>query len=314
MPELPEVETIVRELVPAWVGRKIVDIAIITKKLRYPVPSLDHLLNKAVLGVERRGKYILVKFQEGTLLSHLGMTGKWVARSGQPEKHDHIQFVLGDGKKPFAFFYNDIRKFGFLQWIPKGEQSPFLTILGPEPLNGWTFNSFDRAISDKKTAIKKVIMDNHVVVGVGNIYASEALFRAKIHPEKISSDLTEKEKRNLHEAIQNVLLEGIEAKGASIKNYRRTTDEEGGMVLKLHVYGRNGQKCHACEGGILSKNLGGRNTFWCPNCQSLPKNLTQKTSSKTKKTIKKVGVVGATPKGAKATKKTTKNKNKEVRE
>lgn len=285
MPELPEVETVVRELAPEIKGSKVVRISVLQPKLRKTIPDLSFLHGEKILSVKRRAKYILIQFQTGNLISHLGMTGKWVWRNPEEEqKHDHVKIDIETERGlRKTLVYNDVRRFGLLFWEPQGKEGEWRKALGPEPLEKWNVEDLIKVLSKTKTAIKKAIMDNRTVVGVGNIYASEALYMAKIHPEKPSQELTKDEAVRLHSTIISVLEKGIRAKGASIRNYRRTEDNEGEMNLELHVYGQKGKQCPEpyCNDVVTSKILGGRSTFWCPSCQALPTNTNTNNKDKT---------------------------------
>ena len=297
MPELPEVETVVTALrqdlglleVPMGILSSPLlvsntkNLPVITKvtpyseKLRYPIPSLDHLVGKHILSLNRRGKYILIGFEHGTLIIHLGMTGVLHWLNALPAKHHHIDFVIslpqtGDTK---TLRYTDPRRFGMVLWEEKGEQHKLLQVMGPEPLDNWHWQDLKDALSNKKIAIKKAIMDNAVVVGVGNIYASEALHRSGINPHELTVFLSDTHIQRLHQSIIFSLQKGIEQKGASIKNYQHIDGSLGQMSNFLLVYGRQQLPCYTCQTPIVSEMIGGRNTFYCPQCQKL--------SSKTKK-------------------------------
>ena len=295
MPELPEVETVVGDLRKELHLSDTYDFStnpnlssypevskvfVYSKKLRWDIPSLDHLVGKHILSLSRRGKYILIQFEDGKLIVHLGMTGVLHWGEEEPSKHTHVDIVLRvpqhqapTTKNKFevkTLRYTDPRRFGLVVWEPKGEIHKVLQSMGPEPLENWDWTDLKTSLSGKKIAIKKAIMDNTVVVGVGNIYASEALHVANIHPQTLTSSLSDKNIQALHQGIIEVLKKGIQHRGASIRDYQHVDGSRGQMSDHLLVYGRTGLKCRRCSTNICSEMMGGRNTFFCPFCQKQP--------------------------------------------
>jgi formamidopyrimidine-DNA glycosylase len=272
MPELPEVETVRLGLEQIFDGRPVIrNILLMRGDIRFPIPPhLPSVLKgQPILGVRRRAKYLLIDTPKGTLLSHLGMTGSWrVATSGDADKHDHCYIELEDGRR---LAFRDPRRFGMLDLILPGEESthPRLKELGPEPLDEEHFNSqyLHKISRHRRVAVKVFIMDQKVVVGVGNIYASEALFRAGIRPQRIAGRITQADSERLANAIQKVLLQAIRGGGSSIRDYRSANGRSGSYQDQHQVYGRAGEPCVKCGTPIRSRVIGGRSTFWCPKCQ-----------------------------------------------
>lgn len=276
MPELPEVETVRRGLESLWRSHPIiVDVKLKRKDLRFPFPKKlkENLCGQRILGVRRRAKYLLIDTESGTLLSHLGMTGSWrevKSRETDPyegDPHSHVELVLNDGRK---FIYRDPRRFGMLDFFKKEKEDshPRLKELGPEPLNQEFSADYLFSKSRKRaTAIKVFIMNQEVVVGVGNIYASEALFRAKIKPTKLAGKISKDEAARLVSAIKSILEEAITAGGSTIRDYTQAGGDEGSFQDAHQVYEKAGEACPVCGNPIKSKVIGGRSTYWCPLCQ-----------------------------------------------
>jgi formamidopyrimidine-DNA glycosylase len=266
MPELPEVETVARGLALVLSGRCILRADIRRFDLRTPVPRdlADHLQQVRVHAVRRRAKVLLIDVDGGTLLNHLGMTGTW--RIGTVERtHDHAALHLNDGR---CLVFHDPRRFGQLDWIPAGSSHPTLDTLGLEPLDAaFTGPWLHAALARRSGAIKPAIMDQALVVGVGNIYAQEALFRAGMHPQQRSNSLSAKRCARLVEAIRTVLAEAIAAGGTTISDFRQAGGESGYFQTRLAVYGKAGQACGVCQNTLLGGAIGGRGTTWCPRCQ-----------------------------------------------
>lgn len=271
MPELPEVETVKNGLQDLLVGQTIQTVHIYQGKLRYPVPSqLPKLLTQnEIIRFERRAKYLLLTIASGTVLIHLGMSGtlRWLKQYEPPKKHDHVDFLFENGG---CLRFHDPRRFGLILWHPG--QNPhshrLLSALGPEPLTT-DFNS--RYIYDlsrkKRRAIKTFLMDNHVVVGVGNIYANEALFQAKIHPQQHAGTLNYDDYNLLVGIIKEVLAKAIKAGGTTLQDFVNGHGSPGYFQQQLFVYGREGQPCFKCKTPILNKKIGQRSSFYCPTCQ-----------------------------------------------
>ena len=276
MPELPEVETVRRGLERLWIKNPlIVDILLKRKDLRFPFPKKlrETLIGKKIMGVRRRAKYLLIDTDDGVLLSHLGMTGSWrEVKVGEVDKfaddpHSHVELVLGDGRK---FIYRDPRRFGMLDYFLKSKEAshPRLKALGPEPLNDEFTAEYLFTKSRKRAlAIKVFIMNQVIVVGVGNIYASEALFRARIKPTKLAGKISKDESAKLVSAIKSVLNEAIIAGGSTIRDYTQAEGGEGSFQDAHQVYERKGEPCPSCSAPIKAKVIGGRSTYWCSICQ-----------------------------------------------
>jgi formamidopyrimidine-DNA glycosylase len=268
MPELPEVETVCRAMQKALPGRAIVRVETSDKRLREKLarPRLRALAGERFTSVHRRAKYLLLELDSGaTLLVHLGMSGNLLLRA-PGQKHDHVIFHL-DGERPLVF--NDPRRFGMVLVLEEGEREDcrYLSNLGVEPLTS-AFNSryLAAACRGRKTPIKNLIMDGHIVVGVGNIYASESLFRAGIHPRQLAGDIDAARMQQLVKAIKSILRSAVRKGGTTISDYLGS-GEGGRFQQRLAVYGRAGQPCRTCGQAIASAVLAGRNTFYCTQCQ-----------------------------------------------
>lgn len=273
MPELPEVETVVRALDTVLVGRLVKGVRLLGRMRRdFDPAEADRLLKgKKITAVKRRAKYIVIECVGAVgLLSHLGMTGSFrVEQAKIPYgTHDRAAVCLDRGEE---LRYADVRRFGFVSPIVlpgEGLWPEELAGLGPEPLEN-AFNAkylFSRA-QNRKTPVKIFIMDQAIVVGVGNIYASEALFAARIDPRRAVNDLTAAEWKALAAEIRKTLRKSIKLGGSSIRNYRTVDGSEGAFQLALNVYGKKAEACSACGTEIESIRQGGRSTFFCPRCQ-----------------------------------------------
>lgn len=286
MPELPEVEVTVRGLRTKVLGRTFVDVwTDFQKMIKKPGfrKFKKELKGKKIKGVRRKGKNIIIDLSENlSLLIHQKMTGhllygEWErGKGGWSPRGSKIMEDRNNGYIHLMFYFNnkkmlalsDLRKFAKVElWETKKlEESEVFTELGPDPLK-ISFSEFKEAIREKKGKIKKVLMDQKVLAGVGNIYSDEALFRAKIHPFKEVSDLKEKNLKNLYQALIEVLKKGITAGGESISDYRNIKGERGGFDKFRKVYRRD--KCPSCETSVEREKLGGRSTYFCPKCQKL---------------------------------------------
>lgn len=272
MPELPEVEIVCRQLEAKIKGEALVKVQSLRKDLRTALPKTFGLQpSQKILGVRRRSKFILIELQEGLLLSHLGMTGAWrieTFSSYSARLHDHVILHFQTG---LCAIYNDPRRFGVLEWWPQKRQmisSPWLRDLGPEPLSeDWEFSAFWASLKRSQVCVKIALMNPKVVVGVGNIYASEILFRAKVRPTKKACRITKLQAQDIYEETRNVLAEAIIAGGSTIENYKNVDGEQGSFQGQHRVYGREGQPCGFCHTPIRAKVISGRSTFWCPGCQ-----------------------------------------------
>lgn len=273
MPELPEVEVTRQALAPYVEGQTVQALVVRERRLRWPVPvHLARVLkHRAVLRLERRGKYLLWRFAHGTLITHQGMSGVWRVHEGAATpagKHDHIDVCLGQ----VTLRYSDPRRFGAVLWhgaaAGDAEQHPLLAHLGMEP--------FDRRFSGavlhvgtrgRRAPIKQVLLAGDVVVGVGNIYASEALFRARIDPRRAALRLTRAQCDRLVQAVREVLGEAIAVGGSSLRDFFGVDGQEGYFMRTAAVYGRAGQACHVCGHSVRRIVQGQRATYWCAHCQ-----------------------------------------------
>lgn len=276
MPELPEVETVCRGL------KKIIGDHAVIQKVEFLRPNLRNelpegkktlLIGADIQVIERRAKYIVMRTSQANILSHLGMTGNWrVSGKRSLEKHDHIVISLKDGR---FLIYRDPRRFGFFD-IFSGESHEKLDHLGVEPLSkDFTAEMLIAKLGNRSIPLKASIMIQEVVVGVGNIYASEALFLSGISPFKESFRLKKNEAAILVKNIQQVLTKAIEAGGSTIQSFANSDGKSGYFQNQFQVYGRDGLMCLSCQQAkIKSKLIAGRSTFWCPKCQK--KNLVVK--------------------------------------
>lgn len=276
MPELPEVETVMRGMAKAINGKEIAGVDVFSKRLRLPIPpSLKKLSGEKIGKLYRRAKYILVPFETGrVLILHLGMTGRVIIKdSGQSadtrEKHDHFAFRFSDGTH---IVYNDARRFGLVDISDAASLSThrFFAHLGPEPFSdAFKADYLCARLQDRRSALKVMLMDQETVVGVGNIYAAEALHRARIDPHMPAGDLTLPQARSLIKQIRIVLQQSIDAGGSSLRDYVQTDGELGYYQDEWRVYGRAGETClrRGCGGTIARSVQGGRSTFYCPDCQ-----------------------------------------------
>lgn len=272
MPELPEVETTRRGLAPQLEGRSFTGLEVREGRLRQPVPKdlARRVVGPRVRKVERRAKYLLLRFDAGALLLHLGMSGSLrFARSGEAlKKHDHLRFHLARGRE---LRFHDTRRFGLCLWITGDPlRHPLLRDLGPEPLEPGFDGAVLRAgLGGRKAAVKTLLLDGRIVAGVGNIYASEALFRARIRPTRPGRSLSLTECDRLADAVRAVLQQAVAAGGTSLRDYVNGQGELGAFELQLQVYGRTGENCRqGCGGKIREKRMGQRSTYWCRNCQT----------------------------------------------
>lgn len=271
MPELPEVETTLRGIAPHLRGHRVSDIVIRDARLRWPVPrDLPALLRgRDVRTVQRRAKYLLIGFDQGTLILHLGMSGSLRILPSQTvaTKHDHFDLVLDSGQ---ALRLRDPRRFGAVLWH-EGDitQHLLLAALGPEPLQpGFDADYLYQATRGRGAAIKPALMDNHLVVGVGNIYANEALFRAGIRPRRAARGLTRARCATLVRCVRQVLHEAIRHGGSSLRDFIHSDGSSGYFQQHYFVYGRTGGPCRRCGTPIKRVVQGQRASFYCPRCQS----------------------------------------------
>ena len=271
MPELPEVETTRRGIAEAIVGQTIVATRVRERRLRWPLPAgfERQLTGRRVLAVSRRAKYLLLELDQGTLLVHLGMSGslRVLSSTVAPRSHDHVDLVLSSGQ---TVRYNDPRRFGSFHYVAGPPAAhPLLAKLGPEPLEPGFDAAYLRARARRRrVAVKQFIMDAQVVVGVGNIYASEALFRAGVRPGRAAGRLSLAELTRVVAAIRAVLAEAITQGGTTLRDYVNTDGLPGYFRQKLYVYERAGEACRRCATPIRVRVQGGRATYWCATCQA----------------------------------------------
>lgn len=276
MPELPEVETTLRGIEPWVQGKKISDIEIRNRSLRWPIPDEvgDPLIGQTVVSIRRRGKYLLLELsKKGTLLVHLGMSGSLrIVENNDDDwrKHDHVGLRLVSGKQ---LRFHDPRRFGCWLHHPP-ESSPednheLLRDLGPEPLSDdFSEDYLWQQTRNRKVAIKQLIMNSKIVVGVGNIYACEALFLAGISPRRGAGRVTRKKTGQLVETIKQVLGEAIEMGGTTLRDFLNAEGEAGYFKQELYVYDREGETCKQCKTSNVKRIVqSNRSTFYCPNCQ-----------------------------------------------
>ena len=274
MPELPEVETTRRGIAPHLIGRRITSVLLRRPDLRWPIPAeVGALLpGQRIEDVQRRAKYLLLHTQVGSALLHLGMTG--VLRVLPPDapvgKHDHVDIALEPTAAVGARIlrFTDARRFGCLLWQAPGTTHELLEDLGPEPLT----DAFDgdllwRMSRGRTAAVKLFLMDNAVVVGVGNIYASEALFAAGIDPRRAAGSVSRARYARLAAEVKRILAWAIERGGTTLRDFINPDGMPGYFMRELQAYGREGEPCRTCGTAIRQVVLGQRSTFWCPSCQ-----------------------------------------------
>lgn len=269
MPELPEVETTRRGIQPWVEGQQVESIVVRQPKLRWPIPeqlSLS-LPGQRVQSVTRRAKYLLFQTDAGVMLVHLGMSGSLciVPKETEATKHAHVDIGFSNG---MMLRYTDPRRFGAVLWQADSNTHPLLDGLGPEPLDeGFSSEYFLSSCRMRKLPIKQLLMNNAVVVGIGNIYASEALFRAGIDPRRAANRIAEKRLEVLRQAVISVLSEAIEQGGTTLKDFIGGDGKPGYFQQQLKVYGRVGETCFRCGTSIRSIQLGQRSTYFCVGCQ-----------------------------------------------
>jgi formamidopyrimidine-DNA glycosylase len=274
MPELPEVETTRRGIAPHLIGRRIASVTLRRADLRWPIPrEITELLpGQRIDEVERRAKYLLLHTHAGSALLHLGMTGvlRVLPPDVAPGPHDHVDIGLEPlkGERPRILRFTDPRRFGCLLWQAPGTTHELLADLGPEPLT----DAFDgdllwKRSRGRKAAVKLFLMDNAIVVGVGNIYASEALFAAGIDPRRPAGTVSRARYQRLAGEVKRILAWAIERGGTTLRDFLNPDGAPGYFFRELFVYGREGEPCRVCSTPIRQQVIGQRSTFWCPRCQ-----------------------------------------------
>jgi formamidopyrimidine-DNA glycosylase len=268
LPELPEVETTRRGIAPHILGQVIGGAVVRQPQLRWPVPDLDRLLGgRQVQAVERRAKYILIRFAHGTLIVHLGMSGslRLVPEDTPPRAHDHVDLRCAGN----CLRLHDPRRFGAMLWTEDDPLThPRLRDLGPEPLS----DDFDgeylhRMARGRRTPIKALLMDGRIVVGVGNIYATEALFSAGIHPSRAGQRVSALRLERLVDEVKKVLANAIERGGTTLRDFLNESGQPGYFAQELLVYGRAGLPCKHCGSVLRTRRIGQRASAYCPSCQ-----------------------------------------------
>ena len=268
MPELPEVEVSRLGISPFLQNQTITNIIVRERRMRWPIPeTIADVIGHSISAIKRRAKYLLIETSVGTVILHLGMSGKLrvIDAATPPVKHDHVDIVLASGQ---CLRFNDPRRFGAVLFQPPGEALSLLAHLGPEPLT----DDFDdqrlfQLSRGKKSPVKTFIMDNAVVVGVGNIYANEALFLAGFRPTRQAGNISLARYQVLTATIKQVLAKAIEQGGTTLKDFAQADGNPGYFAQHLNVYGRKGEPCEVCGNAIQSKVIGQRNTFFCTQCQ-----------------------------------------------
>lgn len=270
MPELPEVETSRRGIEPHILNQTVDDVVIRQHRLRWPIPRKlpEYLKGHSIKSVNRRGKYLLLEMSTGTLIIHLGMSGslRICEHDRAFDKHDHFDLVLSNNK---LLRLRDPRKFGCVLWTNQAiEKHKLFSKLGPEPLG----NEFDGDILFQKSrkrscSIKSLIMNSHIVVGIGNIYACESLFLAGINPKRKAGSVSKARCHLLATSIKQVLNASIEQGGTTLRDFSREDGKPGYFAQKLYVYGRAGENCQNCGSMIKQFTQQGRSTFYCSHCQ-----------------------------------------------
>lgn len=269
MPELPEVETTRRGLAPLVTAHRIARLTVREPRLRWPIArGLNaRLAGREVVALNRRGKYLLFELDRGCLLIHLGMSGslRYLPGTVPLRTHDHFDIELEGGA---LLRYNDPRRFGSLHFTTAPERHPLLRDLGPEPFaEEFTGEYLWRASRGRQTAIKTLIMNGHVVVGVGNIYANEALYRSGIHPARPAARVSRARLERLCDEIRHVLEDALRSGGTTLRDFVGGDGQPGYFRQSLAVYERDGQPCQACGTAIRRRVLGQRASYFCPTCQ-----------------------------------------------
>ncbi len=275
MPELPEVETVKRTLSRLVVGKRIEKVYVgLARIIWQPTEPLEFsmlLEGQMIHGIRRFGKYLLFDFDDMVMISHLRMEGKYglYARDEAAEPHTHVYFHFDDGTD---LRYRDVRQFGTMEVVPKGQEWTRTSLhkLGPEPLDAeFGLEQWKRIFSGRRGKMKPLLLNQHIIAGIGNIYADEILFRARIHPEREATTINDDEHVALYHAMRNILQEAVDQGGTTVKSYVNGQGEMGYFQQELAVYGRSGEQCLSCQHEIIRSVVGGRGTHTCPSCQRL---------------------------------------------
>jgi formamidopyrimidine-DNA glycosylase len=281
MPELPEVETVVRGLQAVLPGRRILGVRLgKTDFIEDPAALEQYLPGNRIGAVKRYGKFLVFHLEGSNdggnpaLLIHLGMTGRLtVCPPNAPvAPHTHVFFALDDGRE---LRYTDIRRFGSMRFLPEGATGSALGDLGLDPLEA-TEGEFLGQFRGRRARIKALLLDQHVLRGIGNIYADESLWRARIHPARLATNLKEDELRRLYRAVQGALKEAIRLRGSSVSDYVDSKGQPGEFQLRHRVYQRKGKKCFRCGAAIRCMIVAGRSSHYCPQCQAAPRGRARK--------------------------------------
>lgn len=271
MPELPEVETIVRGLRPRILRKKIASVKVVDRRIIVGLSAAKYvksLTGQKFVGISRRAKYIKIRLASGkTLLVHLGMTGGLVFRRKEDPAVKYVKWFLTFADGSFLY-YIDARLFGEIRVVDDKYLAELDTELGPEPLNGdWKFADFWKNLSRRKGNLKALLLNQKFVAGIGNIYANEALFLSKISPLRRADHVKKEEARRIYKNVIKVLAAGVKNRGTSVDDYVDSDGAEGSNQNYLKVYYREGEKCHRCPGKIKRIVVGQRGTYYCPSCQ-----------------------------------------------
>ena len=269
MPELPEVEVCRRGIEPHVLGQNVSHVVVRNAKMRWPItPTINEVGGEKITKISRRAKYLLLETEKGTLILHLGMSGtiRVIDKDTPVTKHDHFDLVLESG---LTLRLNDPRRFGCVLWVTENiNEHALIKKLGPEPLStDFTDDCLYKKSRKKTVAIKTFLMNNHIVVGVGNIYANESLFKAGIDPRKQAGKVSKKHYIELTKQIKQILSAAIEQGGTTLKDFTQTDGKPGYFAQSLFVYGRAGEKCLTCREILLEIRQSNRSSVYCPNCQ-----------------------------------------------
>ena len=270
MPELPEVEVCRQGIEPHVLNQNVSEVVVRNANMRWPItPTIADICGEKILSVNRRAKYLLLETSKGVLMLHLGMSGtiRVIEKSTPVAKHDHFDLVLGNG---LALRLNDPRRFGSVLWVTEDiNEHSLLKKLGPEPLSSdFTSDCLYEKSRNKTVAIKTFLMNNHVVVGVGNIYANESLFKAGIDPRQQAGKVSKKMYKELTIHIKQTLAHAIEQGGTTLKDFTQSDGRPGYFAQALLVYGRGGKLCFICKEPLKEIKQAGRATVFCPQCQN----------------------------------------------